>query len=144
MSDCFDAGAGDYVEQGSPPAAGPGLPEARPGLVTPHAAALALITPLAPESVTNLRAISQTWPAAYDADYGFRDSVMAKPGDGRYGMPSDRFSTLSQEWLFLAIVNMQTETIWSHFYRDTGVIRAHQVMFGLSPVYLPVVLLNQS
>lgn len=144
LSDCFDAGAGGYVEQGALPAAGPGLPEARPGLVTPHASALALITPLASESVTNLRAISQTWPAAYDAAYGFRDSVMARPGDGRYGMPSDRFSALSQEWLFLALVNMQTETIWSHFYRDAGVIRAHQVMFGLSPVYLPIVLLNES
>jgi hypothetical protein len=118
------------------------VPETRPGLVTPHASALALITPLSVESAENLRMISEIWPAAYDPSYGFRDSVMDRPGDEQYGLPSARFSTLSQEWLFLAIANMETGYIWRHFYRDAGVIRAHQDMFGVSPMYLPVVLWN--
>lgn len=142
LSDCFDVGAGDYLQQGALPAASPVPPETKPGLVAPHASALALITPLAPESISNLRLISQTWPEVYDPVFGFRDSVMARPGDDQYGMPSDRFGTLGQEWLFLTIANMQTEFIWLHFYSDAGVIRAHQTMFGLSPVFVPFVLRN--
>jgi hypothetical protein len=127
LSDSFDTGAGGYVQQGAPPVAMPGSPETRPGLVSPHAGALALITPLSPQAVENLQAMASSFDC-YDPTYGFRDSVMAKPGAG-YGSCSDRFSALAQEWIFLSIVNDQNGFIWKYFYRDEGVVAAHKEMF---------------
>jgi hypothetical protein len=129
LSDCYDVGASGYVQQGAPPIAGPGPYEAHPGLATPHASALAFITPLASEAITNLQTISNTFPLAYDSAYGFRDSVMVKPNDSQYSVPSDRFSALAQEWIFLSIVNSATNFIWTYFYRDEGVIQAHVEMY---------------
>ena len=135
LSDAYDVGAGGYIQQGAPPAACGGAPETHPGVVTPHASALALLTPLASQAITNLQTISNTFPAAYEPLRGFRDSVMAKPGDPQYGVPSDRFSALAQEWLFLSIVNHETGFIWNYFYRDEGVRQADGEM---SPrLYLP-------
>jgi len=139
FSDCFDIGASGYVQQGAPPVASPAPPETRPGLVTPHASALALITPLASEAIANLQTISNTFPLAYDSPYGFRDSVMVKPGDPQYGMPSARFSALAQAWLFLALVNARTDFVWSYFYRDSGVNRAHVEMYGPWQRFLPMI-----
>jgi hypothetical protein len=138
LSDCFDVGDGGYVQQGAPPAAMAGSPEARPGLVTPHASALALITPLASDVITNLQTISDTFDCAYDPAYGFRDSVMANPAAPDYGQCSERFSALAQEWIFLALVNRETGFVWEYFYRDPGVGAAHREMFGSHRVYLPV------
>ncbi|MDX1521822.1 MAG: hypothetical protein R3264_09360, partial [Anaerolineae bacterium] len=108
---------------------------------TAHASALALITPLAPTATTNLQVLSSTFPSLYDSTYGYKDSVMAKPGDPNYGSVSERYSSLAQEWLFLAIVNAQTGFIWKYFYKDVGVLQAHMEMFGLNPVvYLPIVI----
>ena len=144
LSDCFDVGMGDYVEQGAPPADKLPPLEDRPGLVTPHASALALITPLAPEAIANLQVISVTFECAYDAAYGFRDSVMADPVASDYRQCSARFSALGQEWLFLALMNYETGFIWENFYRDPGVQVAHVEMYGEHQVWLPVVLRNST
>ncbi len=140
LSDCFDVGGGGYVQQGAPPAASPDPPESRPGLVTPHAAGLALITPLASEAITNLQTLSATFSCAYAPGYGFRDAVMTRPGDADYGRCSDRYSALAQEWLFLGLVNRETGFVWRYFYRDAGVLGAHIEMYGGARVYLPLVL----
>src|SRR6185436_11610654 len=50
LSDTYDPVSDTYVQQGASPALS-GSPEASPGLVTPHASALALITPLASQAV---------------------------------------------------------------------------------------------
>lgn len=139
LSDCFDVEAGGYVQQGAPPAPDGVNPETRPGLVTPHASGLALITPLAADALTNLQAMTALFTCAYDPTYGFRDSVMADPSASDYGQCSDRFSALAQEWLFLALVNHESSFIWRYFYRDSGVLRAHTEMYG-GAVYLPLVL----
>ena len=144
LSDCFDVDMEDYVEQGAPPADKLPPLEERPGLVAPHASALALITPLAPEAIANLQVISDTYECAYDAAYGFRDSVMANPVAPDYGHCSARFSALGQEWLFLALMNYETGFIWEHFYRDPGVLVAHVEMYGEHQVWLPVVLRNST
>lgn len=143
LSDCFDVGSGGYVQQGSPPAASPAPPETRPGLVTPHAAGLALITPQAAQAVANLQALAAAFPCAYTPDYGFRDSVMARPGDANYGRCSDRYSALAQEWLFLSLVNHQTGFVWRYFYRDAGVVQAHVEMHGMARSYLPLIASNR-
>ncbi len=139
LSDCYDVGLGPYVQQGAPPVAMPDPPETRPGLVTPHASALALITPYHTEVITNLQIISGTFAGLYDPLYGFHDSVMADPGAPDYGQVSDRFVALDQAWLFLAIINYKTGFIWEYFYRDAGVFTAHQEMFATSRAYLPLV-----
>ncbi len=140
LSDCFDVGFGGYVQQGAPPVPAGVTPETRPGLVTPHAAGLALITPLAGEAVSNLQAISTTFGCAYEPSYGFRDAVMARPGAPDYGQCSARYSALAQEWLFLALVNHETGFIWRYFYRHPGVLQAHIEMYGGARVYLPLAL----
>ncbi|MFQ3632348.1 glucoamylase family protein [Roseiflexus sp.] len=143
LSDCYDVGDGGYVQQGAPPVPAGVVPETRPGLVTPHAAGLALITPLATEAITNLQALSATFPCLYTQDYGFRDAVMARSGDASYGRCSDRYSALAQEWLFLGLVNHETGFIWRYFYRHPGVLQAHIEMYGGAHVYLPLILRNR-
>lgn len=140
LSDCFDTGTKVYTQQGALPVAMSGSPEAQPGLVTPHASALALITPLSPTATTNLQVLSTTFPLLYDPNYGFKDSVMANPVAAEYGSVSARFSALAQEWLFLAIVNARTGLIWHYFYQDSGVLDAHAEMFDWRRTYLPVIL----
>jgi len=139
LSDCFDVGNGGYVQQGAPPTPAGVTAETRPGLVTPYASGLGLITPLAREAITNLQTISMTFECAYDPLYGFRDSVMAWPEASDYGQCSLRFSALAQEWLFLALVNYETGFIWRYFYRHPGVSQAHLEMYG-AQVHLPLVL----
>jgi hypothetical protein len=126
LSDSFDLGLGGYKQQGAPPVAMPGSPETQPGLVTPHASALALITPLAPQAIANLQYLSSSFDC-YDPSYGFRDSIMTKAGVN-YGECSDRFSALAQEWLFLSIANHQTGFIWTYFYKDSSVVDSHEIM----------------
>lgn len=140
LSDCYDVGNGGYVQQGAPPTARAGDPETRPGLVTPHASGLALITPLAGEALANLQTIATTFPCAYEADRGFRDSVMTNPSAPDYGQCSARFSALAQEWLFLGLVNYENGFIWRYFYRHPGVLQAHREMYSGASVYLPLVL----
>ena len=140
LSDCYDVGDGGYVQQGAPPTAMTGSPESRPGLVTPHASAMALITPLAPEAIANLRAISDAFPCAYHPTYGFYDSVMTDPAAPDYGQCSHRFSALTHAWTFMGLVNHQSGFIWDYFYRDRGVLAAHAEMFGEHEVYLPAVM----
>ena len=139
FSDCYAVGMGGYVRQGAPPVAMPDPPETRPGLVTAHVSGMALITPWASEAIANLQTISDTFPCAYDATYGFYDAVMADPSAPDYGQCSDRFSALAQQWLFLGLVNHQSGFVWDYFYRDSGVLRAHVDMVGESPVYLPLI-----
>jgi len=139
FSDCYDVEGGGYVQQGAPPVAMPDPPEARPGLVAPHVGGLALISPLTSEAIVNLQTISATFGCAYDAAYGFRDSVMADPSAGDYGRCSDRFTALAQVWTFLSMVNHESGFVWDCFYRDDGVMTAHAEMFGLHRVHLPLV-----
>lgn len=130
LSDCYDVGDGGYVQQGAPPVPAGAVAETRPGLVTPHAAGLALITPLAGEAIANLQTISNTFACAYEDTWGFRDAVMANPSDPAYEQCSARFSALAQEWLFLGLVNHESSFIWRYFYRHPGVLQAHLEMYG--------------
>jgi hypothetical protein len=139
LSDCYDVEDGNYVQQGAPPGAMSGAMETNPGLVTPHASALALITPLSPQVIANLQNISTTFSCAYDPLYGFRDSVMANQSNPSYGQCSSRFSALAQEWIFLAIANYEKGFVWDYFYRDPGVMNAHNEMFRIRQVYVPLV-----
>lgn len=139
LSDSFDLDCSGYVQQGAPPAASPDPHETRPGLVTPHASALALITPLDSAAITNLQALADAFPCAYETPYGFRDAVMTDRSAPDYGQCSARFSALAQEWTFLSIVNYESGFIWRYFYRDSGVFRAHIEMYGGSTIYLPMV-----
>jgi hypothetical protein len=71
-----------YVQQGAPPAASPGPPESRPGPVTPHAAGLALIIPLATEAITNLQRFRPPSPVpmrSITASATRQWSVLARP-----------------------------------------------------------------
>jgi hypothetical protein len=138
LSDCYDVGDGGYVQQGAPPA-GLAQPETRPGLVTAHASALALITPLAAEATANLQMMADTYSCAYDSQYGFRDAVMANPAAPDYGQCSNAFSSLNQEWIFLSLANHHNGFIWRYFYSHTGVRQAHAEMFDAHTVFLPIV-----
>lgn len=139
LSDSYDVGDRSYVQQGAPPA---GLipPETRPGLVTPHASTLALITPFATEAITNLQTIADTYPCAYDSQYGFRDSVMTNPDAPDYTQCSNRYSSLNQEWIFLTLINNNNGFIWHYFYNNSGVRQAHAEMFDDYVAYVPDVL----
>ena len=137
LSDCFDLACGAYVQQGAPPTVCRCSPETRPGLVAPHASALALITPLASEAIANLRAL-WAFPCAYDQSYGFRDSVLANPSAPEYGQCSARFSALAKEWTLLAIADHDVGFVWRYFHRAEGVRRAYSEMYGA--LYLPLVL----
>lgn len=139
FSDCFDVGNGDYVQQGAPPAAMQDPVETRPGLVTPHASALMLITPRDTDAIENLQLISATYECVYEPERGFRDSIMTDPNLSSYGQCSSRFSALAQEWIFLAIANRTTGFVWDYFYRDPGVVLAHGEMFGSNHLYLPTI-----
>lgn len=143
LSDCFDIEDGEYVQQGALPVAMVGSPETREGLVTPHASGLALITPSFAQAKANLLTIKETFSCAYDEAHGFRDSVLANPTALEYGQCSDRFSALAQEWLFLALVNYESEFIWKYFYLDSGVRDAHAEMFAEYPIFLPLVKRDQ-
>lgn len=133
LSDSSDVGDGAYVQQGAPPAPG-GNPETRPGLVAPHASAMALVTPYAVQAQNNLMRIADTFPASYDAQFGFRDSVMADSNSLQYGEVSVNWGTLGQEWLFLSLVNAETGFIWRYFYCADGVVTAHEEMYGDSGI----------
>lgn len=139
LSDCFDVGEGGYVQQGAPPS---GLipPETRPGLVSPHASAMTLITPLATEAITNLQTLANTYSCAYHTQYGFYDSVMTDPAAADYGQCSQRFSALTQEWIFLTLINENSGFIWHYFYNHAGVRQAHAEMFDEYAAFLPNVL----
>lgn len=140
LSDSYDVGDAGYVQQGALPTIATGSPETRPGLVTPHASALALTTLFSTEAETNLQTISTNYGCAYHSTFGFRDSIMANPLATDYGQCSNRFSVLAQEWIFLSLVNHEDRFVWRYFYRDSGVLQAHQEMFGEYPVYLPIVI----
>jgi hypothetical protein len=141
LSDSYDVKDGTYVQQGAPPA---GLlhPETRPGLITPHASALALITPLSVEAATNLQFIANAYDCAYDSQFGFRDSVMANPSAPDYGQCSYRFSALAQGWTFLALVNDDNSFVWRYFYNDIGVRKAHAEMFDNYLAFMPGIILK--
>ncbi len=137
LSDCYDLGGGGYVQQGAPPAASPDPLETRPGLVTPHASALGLISPQAPEAAANLQTLSALSICSYDLAYGFPDAVLADPAAAEYGQCSQRFSALAQEWTFLALANYGNGFIWEHFYLDEGVTTAHVEMYPPSFADVP-------
>ncbi len=140
LSDCFDVNDGGYVQQGAPPAAAPGSPEPRSGLVTPHASALALITPLEGQAEANLQTIDTLYTCAYHDQYGFVDSVITLPSAADYGQCSSRFSTLEQAWIFLSIANAENGFVWNNFYRHPGVLRTHAELIGDHRAYLPLMI----
>lgn len=139
LSDCFDVGIGNYVQQGAPPTVAAGSPETRPGLVSAHASSMALLSAYSTEAEVNLQAIADNFVCAYDDTYGFRDSVNADPDSANYEQCSNRFSILAQEWLFLSLVNHENGFIWKYFYRDSGVKQAHAEMFSEYGNFLPMI-----
>jgi hypothetical protein len=128
LSDCFSIRDLGYVQQGAPPTGMSGLAESYRGLVTPHASAMALVTPYRNLAISNLANILQQFPESYDAMYGFYDSLLVNTDSENYGAVSDRFSALAQEWMFLSIVNAEISMIWDYFYQDSGVVEAHNEM----------------
>lgn len=140
FSDCYDVGMGGYVQAGAPPSRVTEN-EQHPGLVAPFAAALALNTPSAGVAAGELESLSTQYTCAFDAGYGFRDSVMTNPADPAYATCSDRFSALGQEWVFLSLADYRTGFIWKYFYRYPGVERTHREMFSPSTAcwYVPAV-----
>ncbi len=154
LSDAYDLCGGstppDYLHQGAPPLAptNPDPPEQHPGLVTPHAAALALITSYAPDTANNyadeavaaLRHMSG-FRQLYNATYGFKDSLMALRSNPQYGDASCLYSALAQAYTLLAIAEHRTGFIWKYFYHDPEVQLAHQeaqVSCSLGPSTSPL------
>ena len=140
LSDAFDTGDGEYLQQGALPIAAPlssSMPEVRPGLISPHATALALITAYDDEANANLQLISNAFDCAYDDNYGYRDSMMVNPDDDEYSSCSNRFSALAQLWIFLSLANYRNGFIWENLYQDENVTRTHLEMYGIYQLYLP-------
>jgi hypothetical protein len=109
-------------------------------LVTPHASALALITPLEGQAEANLQTIDTLYTCAYHDQYGFVDSVITLPSAADYGQCSSRFSTLEQAWIFLSIANAENGFVWNNFYRHPGVLRTHAELIGDHRAYLPLMI----
>jgi hypothetical protein len=127
ISDAYDVLDGPYLRLGAPPR-GSGDPAQDPdrGLVVPHASALALVTRYSLAAEENLRQIATLFPQAYDQQYGFRDSVLVRPGDPGRGRVSSRFTCLAQTWTLLAIANLRTGVVWQSLWRNEGIRRARQ------------------
>ena len=94
-----------------------------PGLITPHASALALISDYSENAAENLLILSQQ-PDLYDDVYGFKDSFNVYTG-----VVTNRIVTLDQEWIFLSLMNSFNGTIWRYFYQNPEVVAAHNIMY---------------
>jgi hypothetical protein len=97
-----------------------------PGLITPHASALALISNYSDNAADNLLMLSQQ-PKLYDDVYGFKDSFNVHTG-----IVTNRIVTLDQEWIFLSLTDNLNGTIWRYFYQNPGVVAAHNIMYPTS------------
>ncbi len=132
FSDTFDIEDRGYIQSGALPTSmttSPKAVEDHPGVVTPHASALALMTSYADEAAANLQTLS-TFDSLYDPMYGFKDSVMVKTDDPNYGVASERFSELAQTYILLSIAQHKTGFIWKYFYADSDVAATDQELFG--------------
>ena len=94
-----------------------------PGLITPHASSLALISDYSEKAAENLLVLSQQ-PDLYDDVYGFKDSFNVYTG-----VVTNRIVTLDQEWIFLSLMNSFNGTIWRYFYQNPDVVAAHNIMY---------------
>lgn len=117
LSPCAVPGSG-YDEFGVEPLGSAGY---RAGLVTPHAAALALLaTPS--EAVANLRRLAERYEIY--GEYGFYDAV-----DPRSGEVARAYLTLDQAMSFIAMANFLDEgCVQSRFASDPIVRRALPVL----------------
>ena len=109
---------GGYGEHGVPDLGTIGYP---PGVVTPHAAALALaVDPTA--AVADLREIARRYPAY--GDFGFYDAV-----DPATGAVAPVYLTLDQTMTFLAVANRLCDgCVQRHFAADPIAARALAVV----------------
>jgi hypothetical protein len=94
-----------------------------PGLVAPYASALALLSAYSDNATENLETLGRL-PSLYDDKYGFKDAFNAKSGS-----VTDRFVTLDQEWIFLALMDKLHGTLWRYFYQNPEVVAAHKIMY---------------
>ena len=140
LSDVYDIGSGGYLQQGGPPAADTGRLQSHIGVVTPHASAMALVTPYRNFAIENLYDMTIQFPNAFHPSYGFSDSIMADPASAQFGQTSDRFSSIAQGWLFLSIVNAEAGTLWNYFYQDAGVNIAHSEFVANLTITMPKLL----
>lgn len=109
--------AGTTVDYGFAGCAGR-APQPRPtpdeyvsGVVTPHAAFLAL--EFVPQAMlANLAALRADF-AIYDADYGFYDAVRVDTG-----AVTDSFLALDQGMIFMALANYLTDGAFRHYFSD--------------------------
>lgn len=97
--------------------------ETCPGLITPHASALALLSNSSDSAIENLQNLAN-YSTLYDSNYGFKDSVNVLNGQIFNGIV-----TLDQEWLFLSLMNYMNQTIWDNFYKDSRIVNAHLAMY---------------
>ncbi|MCB9452718.1 MAG: hypothetical protein H6672_14870 [Anaerolineaceae bacterium] len=117
-----------YALQGAPPLSPTNADpeESLPGLITPHASALALLIPAyANAAASNLQALS-LFNQLYSSEYGFKDSVMVRTGDDYYGEASCRYTALAQAYILLSIAEHQTGFMWKYYYLNPQVQLAHQ------------------
>lgn len=128
ISDCLNPSFFYCSEfQGAPPATSSlfahSPDESCPGLITPHASALALITDFSQEAITNLINLKEN-SNIYDDNYGFKDSISTQSGE-----VTPRFLTLDQEWIFLSLMNYQNGTVWGNFYQNPNISHTHNIMY---------------
>lgn len=133
ISDAYDTDENYCSEYcGAPPTAAACPPlnntyQVCPGLITPHASALALISVYSDNAAENLFVLSQQ-PNLYDDVYGFKDSFNVHTG-----VVTNRIVTLDQEWIFLSLMDSFNGTLWRYFYQNPEVVAAHNIMYSAAP-----------
>ncbi len=132
-SDAYDASS-DYCDtyNGGPPTVANylhGTPyESCGGVIAPFAIALQLNSHES-DKVLGLLDNLSTISGLYHTAYGFTDST--KVGTSNH---AERFDTLHQELLLMAIMNYRDQTIWNYFYQYPRVVEAHNLMFPTNPL----------
>ncbi|MFH2028764.1 MAG: glucoamylase family protein [Nanoarchaeota archaeon] len=112
--------------QGTPPTKGAiygNHYEDCPGLITPHASALALLTNHSQDAINNLKVLAD-YASLYDANYGFKDSINLLTNK-----QTNIILTLDQEWIFLSLMDKLNSTIWRYLYDDPMIIESHEIMY---------------
>jgi len=117
-SSCATLAPGGYGEHGVPDLGTIGYP---PGVVTPHASALALaVDPV--RAIANLRALAARYPIY--GDFGFYDAV-----DPRTGAVAPVYLTLDQTMTFLAVANQLCDgCVQRRFATDPIAARATPIL----------------
>jgi hypothetical protein len=119
MSPAMVPGTSRYAEWGVPPLGSRGYP---PGVVTPHASALALaVTPEA--AIANLRALADRYDIY--GEYGFYDAVHPFTGEVAYS-----YLALDQSMIFVAVANHLTGGRIQQWFAADPIVEAALPVLG--------------